>query len=198
MSNASHDAVQQPDSIEGQSLSRIPSQNTPEISSTSSTSSTGIDFIGFFCGTCRGCGGCKFHSGGSPPPFSNRSVAHRLQAEALELEAAARRRLADEYDAAQDRGEVATGSVRTDIVTDGNDVRPATASELGLSRKEIFEARRIRDAEAEEPGFVRRVLDEKLEAGEAPTRADINRKIEAKKNPHVALRRVGLERHGMP
>jgi hypothetical protein len=35
------------------------------------------------------------------------AAAHRAQADALEIEAQAKRRLADEYDAAQDRGEVA-------------------------------------------------------------------------------------------
>jgi hypothetical protein len=68
-----------------------------------------------------------------------------------------KRRLADEYDAAQERGEVATGSVRTDIVPVGNDVRPATAAEIGLSRKEVHEARQIRDAERRDPGIVRRL-----------------------------------------
>ncbi len=55
-------------------------------------------------------------------------------------------RLADEYDAAQERGEVASGSVRTDIVVESNDVRPSTAADLGLRRDEIHEARQIRDA----------------------------------------------------
>src|SRR6185312_13706688 len=35
------------------------------------------------------------------------AAAHRAQADALEIEAGAKRRLADEYDAAQERGEVA-------------------------------------------------------------------------------------------
>lgn len=135
--------------------------------------------------------------------------AHRLQAEALELEAAAKRRLADEYDAAQERGEVAghgrpSKRFSTGTFFQGNEAEiqrkkaeaqlremtgmpPATLNEMpGLTKKDIHDARQIRDAEAEEPGFVRRVMDEKLEAGKAPTRADINREIEAKKNPHVA------------
>jgi len=37
------------------------------------------------------------------------AAAHRAQAHALEIEARAKRRLADEYDAAQARGEVAQG-----------------------------------------------------------------------------------------
>jgi hypothetical protein len=35
------------------------------------------------------------------------AATHRAQADALEIEAKAKRRLADEYDAAQERGEVA-------------------------------------------------------------------------------------------
>jgi hypothetical protein len=101
-----------------------------------------------------------------------------VQADALEIEAAAKRRLADEYDAAQARGEVATGSVRTDIVASANDVRPATAADLGLRRDQIHEARQLRDAEVADPGIVRRTLDEKLERGEEPTRSSVRRAAE--------------------
>lgn len=59
------------------------------------------------------------------------------------------RRLADEYDAAQDRGEVATG--RPKSVGDG-DTFQATTSDLGLTRQEIHDARTLRDAEAADPG----------------------------------------------
>jgi hypothetical protein len=45
--------------------------------------------------------------------------------------------------------------VRTDIVPDQNDVRPATAKDLGISRKAIHEARLIRDAEKAELGIVK-------------------------------------------
>lgn len=108
------------------------------------------------------------------------AAAHRAQADALEIEAAAKRRLADEYDAAQARGEVARGSVRTDIVADPNDVRPATAADLGLRRDQIHEARQLRDAEAADPGLVRRTLDERLECGKAPTRSALRRAAEAR------------------
>jgi hypothetical protein len=106
------------------------------------------------------------------------AAAHRVQADALEIEAAAKRRLVDEYDAAQARGEVATGSVRTDIVGGANDVRPATAADLGLRRDQIHEARQLRDAEVADPGIVRRTLDEKLERGEEPTRSAVRRAAE--------------------
>jgi hypothetical protein len=86
-----------------------------------------------------------------------------VQADALEIEALAKRRLADEYDAAQERGEVAR-------VSDGRrsskaeDLKP-TAADIGLSHKEIHEARQIRDAEKRDPGVVRRTVDAAVRAG---------------------------------
>jgi hypothetical protein len=62
-------------------------------------------------------------------------------------------RLADEYDAAQDRGEVGKSGARTDLVPSGNEVIPS-ASDLGLSRKQIHEARSIRDADKAVPATV--------------------------------------------
>ena len=104
------------------------------------------------------------------------SAAHRAQADALEIEAQAKRRLAAEYDAAQERGEVqADGRPKT--VPDGNGFlpAPATAADLGISRKDIHDARLIRDAEEADPGIIRRTLDEQLAEGKAPTRAAVRR-----------------------
>ena len=97
--------------------------------------------------------------------------AHRAQADALEIEAMAKRRLADEYDAAQERGEVRTvGNVPSQNNT-------PTAAEAGLSRKDIHEARKIRDAEEAQPGIVREALSAALDAGTEPTRAAVNRAV---------------------
>ena len=104
------------------------------------------------------------------------AAAHRAQADALEIEAAAKRRLADEYDAAQARGEVASDG-RPKTVVDGDGI-PATAADLGLRRDQIHDARLLRDAEAAAPGIVRRTLDEKLERGEEPTRSAVRRAAE--------------------
>lgn len=93
-------------------------------------------------------------------------AAHRAQAHALEIEAQAKHRLADEYDAAQERGEVRGSRERT-----ASSPEAVGAADLGLSHKDIHEARIIRDAEKADPGIVRRVLDEKLEAREEPTKA---------------------------
>jgi hypothetical protein len=49
---------------------------------------------------------------------------------------------------------------------------------LGLRRDQIHEARRLRDAEAADPGIVRRTLNAKLERGEEPTRSAVRRASE--------------------
>jgi hypothetical protein len=103
------------------------------------------------------------------------AAAYRAQADALEIEAGAKRRLADEYDAAQERGEVGVSGTRTDLVTKQNEVKPATAADVGLTRKEIHEARIIRDAEVAQPGIVRQTINEALVKGEEPTKADVRR-----------------------
>ena len=74
----------------------------------------------------------------------------------------AKRGLADEYDAAQDRGEIRVPNERTT-----SNAETVSVSEIGFSHKEIHEARLIRNAEVAEPGIVRRVLDERI-AGASP------------------------------
>lgn len=106
------------------------------------------------------------------------AAAHRAQADALEIEAGAKRRLADEYDAAQERGEVARIGDNLPSVPERN-AKPK-AADIGLSRKAVHEAREIRDAEQAEPGIVRRALDSIVDAGDEPTRAKINRVVKAK------------------
>ena len=101
------------------------------------------------------------------------AAAHRSQAHALEIEACAKRRLADEYDAAQARGEVQKHGGQVPRGVAGHNI-PSTA-DLGLRRDQIHEARLIRDAEAADPGIVRRTLDERLARGEEPTRAALRR-----------------------
>ena len=82
------------------------------------------------------------------------------------MEAMAKRRLADEYDAAQERGEVAKLGDNLPSVPNANS-KP-TAADLGVSRKEIHEARKIRDAEKAQPGVVKRALTACLAEGAEP------------------------------
>ena len=105
------------------------------------------------------------------------AAAHRAQADALEIEARAKRRLADEYDAAQANGEVAGNGQRRRAVPEGNSCSPPTSRELGLSRKDIHEARLVRDAEQADPGNVRRTLDENLDRGHEPTKAALRKMV---------------------
>jgi hypothetical protein len=92
---------------------------------------------------------------------------NRVQADALSIKADAETRLADEYDAAQARGEVATQR-DGDRHCKAERLKP-TAKDLGLSNTAIFNARQTRDAEKKEPGVVRRVLNEAIDEGREPT-----------------------------
>ena len=102
------------------------------------------------------------------------AAAHRAQADALEIEAAAKRRLADEYDAAQARGEVKRNGGNRSSVEDHN---TASTADIGLRRDQIHEARQLRDAEANDPGIVRRTLDDRLERGEEPNRTAMRKMV---------------------
>jgi len=117
------------------------------------------------------------------------AAAHRAQADALEIEANAKRRLATEYDAAQQRGELKKAGKPN---CSSAEQLPGV-EDLGISRKEIFEARQIRDAEEAEPGIVRRVLDEHLDRGDEPTKAAL-RKIVVE----AAMRGLRPERKKKP
>lgn len=103
-------------------------------------------------------------------------AVYRAQADAALIEARAKVRLADEYDAAQDRGEVAklgTNQWSEDGVTNGNAL--PTAADIGLTRKEIYDARTLRDAEIADPGVIERAVTESVSSGKEPTKAVIKR-----------------------
>lgn len=104
---------------------------------------------------------------------------YRAQADALEIESLAKRRLADEVDAAQDRGELAGhgGKRGNQHVAKVSDDTVATTADVGLTRPQVFEARQIRDAIEREPGILRRVLDDILVSGEEPTKAKLRREL---------------------
>lgn len=101
------------------------------------------------------------------------AAGHRVQADALEIEAAAKRRLADEYDAAQEREEISShGGDRSKFPE--QKLAPATKI---VPPKELHEARLIRDAEKESPGIIRQALDAMLKSGEEPTKAKVRRTV---------------------
>lgn len=124
------------------------------------------------------------------------SAVYHAQADALEIESLAKRRLADEYDLAQERGEVAGhGGDRKINLPD------AKLENINLSYREIHEARRIRDAEESDPGIVRRTLDTLIDAGHEPTRAAVKRAIGTKSTTAaspahpLAAALAGVDRH---
>ena len=106
------------------------------------------------------------------------AAAHRAQADALEIEAGAKRRLADEYDAAQERGEIVGRKGGGDSTVPQRNA--ATAADIGLSRKDIHDARQIRDAENADPGIVKRTLDQAINAGKEPTKAKLRKAVDSK------------------
>jgi hypothetical protein len=95
------------------------------------------------------------------------SLSYRLKADAIAIEHRALSRLADEYDAAQARGELSVQGQHKSHVPSEN--MRASNEDIGISRKTVFEARQIRDAEKADPGIVQRTLDEQIERGEEPT-----------------------------
>ena len=114
-----------------------------------------------------------------------RAACRKATADALIIGEQARCRLVDEYDAAQRRGEVARRSdgpaIRDDLVPNGDKI--ATVEDIGLTRKQIHEARFWRDAESANPGIIKRTLDALLADGKEPTRAELRRAIAPKPKP---------------
>jgi hypothetical protein len=99
---------------------------------------------------------------------------YRAQADALMIEARAKMRLAEEYDAAQDRGEIKTRA-DNQLIPDQNKLSP---SEIDPALPKLaFEGRQLLKAEAADPGVTRRTLNEMVERGEEPTKANLNREI---------------------
>lgn len=100
------------------------------------------------------------------------AAVYRSQADSAVIEARAKVRLADEYDAAQDRGEVA-GHGRSKVEL----ANVTTVADLGLRRDEIHEARQLRNAEVAEPGKIEAAAAALISRGEEPTKAALRREI---------------------
>jgi len=104
---------------------------------------------------------------------------HRAQAHALSIRARAEMRLAEEYDAAQERGEVRKNGQRGKALEDDKGFYdgPASVSNLGLRHDEIHEARQMHRAEQADPGVVERTVNDMVDRGEEPTRAALRREM---------------------
>jgi hypothetical protein len=103
------------------------------------------------------------------------AACRKAMADALVIEAQAQCRLADEYDAAQERGEVKTPGQPHKKRIIPNENNSSTVTDIGLTSKQIHEARIVRDAEKKKPGLVKQTIEAKLKAGSEPLRADVRR-----------------------
>lgn len=118
------------------------------------------------------------------------AAAHRSQADALEIEAAAKRILADEYDAVQPEAAKKGGRPKTVPAENG-----FTAKEVGLGRKEIHDAREHRDAEVAQPGVVKAALEAAIADKREPSRTVVRAAVSSalgkvkttKPTDHVAV-----------
>jgi len=97
----------------------------------------------------------------------------RIQADALELVSRSEIRIADEWDRLAAEGKVARGRPKKSV--GANDA--LTAVSIGLRRDQIHSARRLRDREAKEPGFIRRTIDDLVARGIAPSKSSIRHAI---------------------
>lgn len=110
---------------------------------------------------------------------------YRSQADALEIEAMAKRRLADEYDAAQARGELADRSVGLKRGNNRPDIgitNIGTVKDIGISSYDVFDARKTRDVELANPGITGSVARELADAGIEPSKAAVTREINTRLN----------------
>lgn len=95
--------------------------------------------------------------------------ARRMQADALKIENLCYVAMADAVDEAQAKGRVARPGRKSNI-SDGNIF---TLAEVGLNAQSVHYARKLRDAERAEPGFIERVVEARLDEGLEPSRASV-------------------------
>ena len=112
---------------------------------------------------------------------------YRSQAQCVIIEGEAQARLADEYDLAQEKGEVqkAGRDRKSNIIVAAhdNDIKPSTA-DLGLTRDQIYQARKVRDVLREDPTAIEDKVNALVEQGLEPTKAAIREQLlHALENP---------------
>ncbi|MBD8556886.1 hypothetical protein IFT84_20460 [Rhizobium sp. CFBP 8762] len=103
------------------------------------------------------------------------AACRRIQADALELVSYSEIRIADEWDRLAKEGKTLRGRPKSVVNED-----TLTADSIGLTRDQIHKARKLRDKEAANPGFIRLVIEEKVREGVSPTKAAIRHAIGTK------------------
>lgn len=104
--------------------------------------------------------------------------ARRMQAEALKIESMCYVAMADAIDEAQAKGHVARqGRIKV------RDADVFTLDDVGLDKRRLHEARKLRNVVREQPDFVERVIAARLEAGLDPSRRSLSHAIGTRSAP---------------
>ena len=103
---------------------------------------------------------------------------YRSQAQCVIIEGEAQARLADEYDLAQEKGEVQkAGGARNFInQVSVNEIKPS-ASDLGISQQRMVEMRKVRDVLRKDPAAIEDKVNALVEQGLEPTKAAIREQL---------------------
>jgi len=123
------------------------------------------------------------------------AACRKVQADALVIAAQAEIRLADEYDAAKARGEVAGHGGGRNFKRDNAPLEKTKLADIGLTPKQMSDARAVRDAEKADPGVVERTVRKRISEGHEPTKAAVKQAVKAT-NTHkpVERKRASVER----
>jgi hypothetical protein len=101
--------------------------------------------------------------------------ARRLQADALKIEALSYCAMADAVDDAQEKGAISRGGRPKTV--DGDD--SFTLNDAGIDRDHLYQARKLRNAEKANPGFVETIIEARLSEGLEPSRASLKKAAHA-------------------
>ncbi|OKP79655.1 hypothetical protein BTE77_06015 [Ensifer adhaerens] len=104
--------------------------------------------------------------------------ARLMQAEALKIESMCYVAMADTIDEAQEKGKVAKQG-RAKV----RDADVFTLDDVGIDKRRLHEARKLRNVVREQPDFIERVIAARLEAGLDPSRRSLSHAIGTRSAP---------------
>jgi hypothetical protein len=105
--------------------------------------------------------------------------ARLMQAEALKIESMCYVAMADTIDEAQEKGKVAKQGRATKV----RDADVFSLDDVGIDKRRLHEARKLRNVVREQPDFVERVIAARLEAGLDPSRRSLSHAIGTRSAP---------------
>jgi hypothetical protein len=106
-------------------------------------------------------------------------AATETQAVCLKIIVRAESRMADEVDAGQERGEIAKPNQPVSQYVGKSDI-PSTLSDIGVTRQQVHDFRKVRDAGPEK---IDAIIDDAVEQGRVPSRAEILLAIDPNVDP---------------